>query len=115
MIHFRQPLPKIIGRTLGFTKPGQETLMKPETQQDRLLCNPLLHGRIITVGSLFSGIGGFELGLRMASPRFRIEWQVEIDEYCRNILERHFPGVSRWDDVRTFKPTPVDVLVGGFP
>lgn len=51
----------------------------------------------------------------MASPRFKIEWQVEIDEYCRNILERHFPGVSRWDDVRTFQPTPVDVLVGGFP
>ena len=77
--------------------------------------NPLLHGRTIKVGSLFSGIGGFELGFQMASPRYQIEWQVEIDEYCRNILERHWPLAKRWDDVRTFEPTPVDVLVGGFP
>lgn len=77
--------------------------------------DPLLHGRPITVGSLFSGIGGFELGFQMASPRFKIKWQVEIDEYCRGILERHFPGVNRWGDVRTFEPSPVDVVVGGFP
>lgn len=35
----------------------------------------------LTVGSLFAGIGGFDLGLQRAG--FRISWQVELDDYCR--------------------------------
>ena len=38
------------------------------------------------VGSLFSGIGGFELGLQMASLDFEIAWQVEQDEFCQTVL-----------------------------
>ena len=72
------------------------------------------------VGSLFSGIGGFELGLQMASPDFEIAWQVEQDEFCQKILAKHWPDVRRWDDVRTFPPDPVedwavDLVCGGFP
>ena len=72
------------------------------------------------VGSLFSGIGGFELGLQMASPDFEIAWQVEIEPYARRVVEKHWPDVPRWDDVKTFPPDPVedwavDLVCGGFP
>ena len=72
------------------------------------------------VGSLFSGIGGFELGLQMASPDFEISWQVEQDEFCQKILAKHWPDARRWDDVKTFPPEPaedwaVDLICGGWP
>lgn len=83
-------------------------------------CKPLLHSRRVplTFGSLFAGIGGFDLGLERAG--MVCKWQVEIDEYATRILERHWPTVRRWRDVRTFPPEParewkVDVMCGGFP
>lgn len=68
------------------------------------------------VGSLFSGIGGFDLGFERAG--FEIVWQVEIDEYCRRVLERHFPEAERFGDIRECGKRnlkPVDVITGGFP
>jgi DNA (cytosine-5)-methyltransferase 1 len=70
----------------------------------------------MNVGSLFAGIGGFELGLERAG--MRIEWQVEIDPYCRGVLERHFPQARRFEDVREVGAgnlPPVDLICGGFP
>jgi DNA (cytosine-5)-methyltransferase 1 len=70
----------------------------------------------VNVGSLFAGIGGFELGLERAG--FEIEWQVELDPYCRAVLERHFPRARRFEDVREVGAAnlaPVDVVCGGFP
>jgi DNA (cytosine-5)-methyltransferase 1 len=72
----------------------------------------------LTFGSLFAGIGGFDLGFERAG--MRCEWQVEIDPYCQRVLAKHWPNVRRWDDVRTFPPKPtdawrVDVVCGGFP
>lgn len=71
----------------------------------------------MTFGSLFAGIGGLDLGLERAGLECR--WQVEVDPFCRSILARHWPGVRRHDDVRTFPPGggdwAVDVVVGGFP
>lgn len=68
-------------------------------------------------GSLFAGIGGFDLGLERAG--MQCAWQVEIDPYARRVLEKHWPDVHRWDDVRTFPPSDgdwsVDVICGGFP
>jgi len=74
---------------------------------------------VITVGSLFAGIGGIELGLERTGG-FRTVWQVEIDDYARRVLEKHWPDVRRWGDVRTFPPEPVDewrcdFICGGFP
>lgn len=70
----------------------------------------------MTFGSLFAGIGGFDLGLERAG--MTCSWQVEIDPYARRVLEKHWPDVRRWDDVRTFPPGGdwgVDLICGGFP
>jgi DNA (cytosine-5)-methyltransferase 1 len=70
----------------------------------------------MTFGSLFAGIGGFDLGFERAG--MRCEWQVEIDPYCQRVLAKHWPNVRRRDDVRTFPPAGewgVDVICGGFP
>lgn len=68
-------------------------------------------------GSLFSGIGGLDLGLERAG--MHCAWQVEIDPYCRRVLAKHWPNVPRWDDVRTFPPAEgdwgCDLIAGGFP
>jgi DNA (cytosine-5)-methyltransferase 1 len=69
----------------------------------------------LSIGSLFSGIGGLELGLER-SGLGRVVWQVEKDAYCRTVLAQHWPEVERYEDVREFHPPgSVDVLCGGFP
>ena len=70
----------------------------------------------LTFGSLFAGIGGFDLGFERAGMQCR--WQVEIDPFANRVLAKHWPNVRRWPDVRTW-PQPdterVDVICGGFP
>jgi DNA (cytosine-5)-methyltransferase 1 len=53
----------------------------------------------MNVLDLFSGIGGFSLGLERAG--MRTVTFCEIDPYCRAVLRKHWPGVPIWDDVRT--------------
>ena len=70
----------------------------------------------MTVGSLFSGIGGFDLGFERAG--FRVVWQVENDVKARSVLAARFPTARLYDDVRTVGEAnlePVDVICGGFP
>jgi len=76
-----------------------------------------------TVGSLFAGIGGIDLGLERAG--FQTVWQVEKDEYARRVLAKHWPDVARYGDVRYFlggkrwrrvrSAWSVDLIAGGFP
>src|SRR5216683_6638258 len=68
------------------------------------------------VGSLFTGIGGLDLGLERAG--FEIVWQVEIDPWCRALLGQRWPEVKRYGDIRAcgrHNLEWVDLLVGGFP
>ena len=68
----------------------------------------------MTFGSLFSGIGGLDLGLERAG--MTCKWQVEIDPYCTKVLEKHWPGVKRYGDIRTVTAAEhVDLIAGGFP
>ena len=51
-------------------------------------------------GGLFAGIGGFDLGFERAG--MECVWQVEIDDYCNKVLEKHWPDVKRYGDIRSF-------------
>jgi len=65
---------------------------------------------------LFSGIGGFALGLERAGLSHPVGF-VEIDPLCRRVLEKHWPSVPVHDDVTTreFIEGEADVITGGFP
>lgn len=70
----------------------------------------------LTFGSLFAGVGGFDLGFERAG--LICKWQVEIDDYANRVLAKHWPHVRRWPDVRTWPQadTPaVEVIAAGFP
>jgi DNA (cytosine-5)-methyltransferase 1 len=87
----------------------------------------------LTIGSLFSGVGGYELGLERAGLGATV-WQCELSPFCRQILAKHWPHAERFSDVRLIgkgthvenfmgaeyrrerKQLPyVDVICGGFP
>lgn len=71
----------------------------------------------MTHGSLFSGIGGFDLAAQ------RVGWQnifqVEIEEKARKILQKHFPDTERHADIKDFDGRQyagnIDIISGGFP
>ena len=70
----------------------------------------------LTCGSLFSGIGGFDLGFENAG--MEVVWQVEQDKYCLKLLEAKWPNTKRYTDVRNVGKRnleAVDVICGGFP
>lgn len=76
----------------------------------------MTHDRTLTVGTIASGIGGWELGLERAGMRVR--WQCEIDPYALRVLARHWPDVTRYGDANAIQwgdVEPVDVLAAGYP
>ncbi len=80
----------------------------------------------LTVGSLFSGIGGFDLGFEQAGCEVR--WQIEINDHCAKVLSHRWPKVARFADINALVYgraknrqkhglvlDKVDILCGGFP
>jgi len=72
---------------------------------------------MLTVGSLFSGIGGLEYGLEQTGS-FRTIWHCEIDKYASAVLKKHWQNIPNFGDITKVrwedKPKP-DVVCGGFP
>jgi DNA (cytosine-5)-methyltransferase 1 len=70
---------------------------------------------------LFSGIGGFSLGLKRAG--MHTVAFCEIDKFCQKVLSKHWPDVPIYDDIKTLTSErleqdgiePIDVICGGFP
>lgn len=71
---------------------------------------------MLTVLDLFSGIGGFSLGLERTGG-FKTVAFCEIDSYCRNVLSEHWPWVHQFYDITSasFPEGYADVICGGFP
>jgi len=70
----------------------------------------------LTVGSLFSGIGGLDLGLERAG--MKVIWQSEIDPYCCKVLRKHWPEVPNHGNIKEIDWQTVerpDVICGGYP
>jgi DNA (cytosine-5)-methyltransferase 1 len=74
----------------------------------------------MNVLDLFSGVGGFSLGLERAG--MRTVAFCEIEPYCQAVLRKHWPGVPVFPDVRKFRTSSgnwdhwaIDVICGGFP
>jgi DNA (cytosine-5)-methyltransferase 1 len=73
---------------------------------------------MVRIGSLFAGIGGFELGLERAIPQSTTVFQVEQNKFCQSILKKHWPDAVIFDDVCTVGSHNLpqyDLLCGGFP
>lgn len=67
---------------------------------------------------LFSGIGGFALGLKHAGIEFEEHWFSEIDKNAINIYKKHFPNAKELGDVRAirdFSGIKADIITFGFP
>jgi DNA (cytosine-5)-methyltransferase 1 len=77
---------------------------------------------MLRVLDIFSGIGGFSLGLERTGG-FKTVAFCEIDPFCRKVLAKHWPDVPCYEDVRTLTASAlsrdgigsVDVICGGFP
>ena len=70
----------------------------------------------LTYGSLFTGVGGFDIGFDRAG--YDCRWQVEWDKHCQQTLAYHWPNVPRHSDVCDVNGAelePVDVITYGSP
>ena len=68
------------------------------------------------IGSLFAGIGGFDLGFERAG--FEVAWCAEWDRAAQAVLRTRFPRATVYGDIREIDLdalAPVDVICGGFP
>ena len=75
---------------------------------------------LFNVLSLFSGVGGFDLGLERAG--MTTVFQCEYDKHCQKVLNRHWPNVPKWDNIETLtgkyileNAPEIDVVAWGSP
>jgi DNA (cytosine-5)-methyltransferase 1 len=70
----------------------------------------------LTFGSLFAGVGGFDMGFEQAG--WDCKFQVEWDKHCQQILNKHWPDIPKWGDVSDVNGAeipPVDCIIFGSP
>ena len=74
----------------------------------------------MNIVSLFSGVGGFDLGLEQAG--MKTIYQCEWDKHATSILQRHWPHVPKWGDITTLTAQEIlrhgqnpDVIAWGSP
>jgi len=71
---------------------------------------------MLTVGSLFSGIGGLDLGLERAG--MEVIWQSEIDPYACKVLAKHWKDVPNYGNIKEINWGDIvrpDIICGGYP
>jgi DNA (cytosine-5)-methyltransferase 1 len=92
-------------------------MMLNHAKSDSSVVNPTgIRNQKLTFGSLFAGIGGMDLGLERAG--MECGWQVEIDGFCRGVLERQWPNVKRHGDITGVHGSElgwVNGIAAGFP
>jgi len=71
---------------------------------------------VLNVLDLFSGIGGFSLGLE-ATGKFKTIAFCETDRFCQKVLQKHWKDIPIHEDIKKLDGTKIkaDVVVGGFP
>ena len=70
----------------------------------------------LTLGSLFSGSGGFELGGVVTG--IKPVWNSEVEPFPIRVTTKRFPTVKHYGDINTLKGSelePVDIITGGSP
>ena len=83
---------------------------------DRATARTVEQEMTLTVGSLFSGIGGLDLGLERAG--MKVIWQSEIDPYACKVLSKHWPEVVNHGNIKEINWEQVErpnVICGGYP
>lgn len=97
--------------------PGQETDLVHQGLREASASDPDQSIRsVISVNSLFAGIGGFDRAFELAGAK--VQFQCEVDSYCRSVLARHWPDAKLHDDIRKLDPAEIpqaDVWTAGFP
>ncbi len=92
----------------------EQTIYKPHSGND-FLADVMLS--CLSHGSLFSGIGGFDLAAQWMG--WNNIFQCEKDEWCRKVLAKNFPYTKRFEDIKEFNAKEyngtIDVISGGFP
>lgn len=77
---------------------------------------------MITIGSIFSGIGGFERGAEMAFKKAGLPcktiWQIEKDKFCQKVLKKHWPKTKLYPNITKINTNDIiapDIICAGFP
>ena len=77
-----------------------------------------MHEMEMRLLDLFSGIGGFSYAAEKLVGGYKTVAFCEMDEFCQKVLQKHWPEIPIYDDVRTLDATRlgrIDIVTGGYP